>query len=216
MVIPGVALSPIPQQDQVAGIDRWFGSYLVSGFLAGEAATASNAKQLAAAAPVGDPLGMSLVGKALPQTRFLAINGGVIDLAHPVRPTALFIMRGFSNSICLHCSSQTAAILKAQKDFADAGIDVLILYPGSAESVPVFLASAHHLAKDDNAQPFPVPVLLDINLMLVRALHIEDNLSKPTTLIIGRDGLVAWAYVGRSISDRPTMNEVLAVALTQP
>jgi hypothetical protein len=60
-----------------------------------------------------------------------------------------------------------------------------------------------------------VPVLLDVNLQLVRGLGIEDQLARPTTLIVGTDGRVAWAYVGRSMSDRPSLPQVLAVAMAQ-
>ena len=46
-------------------------------------------------------------------------------------------------------------------------------------------------------------------------LKIEDQLARPTTLIVGPDGVVTWAYVGRSIFDRSTLPEVLAVAMGQ-
>ena len=216
MTVPGVALSPIPEQDPITGIYRFFGERITNGFAAGDKPTPASAPSLAAAAPVGDPRGQALVGKPLPQTRFLTSTGGVIDLARPPRPTALIIMRGFSNSICLYCSSQTAAVLKLHRDFTDAGIDLAILYPGAADSVPAFLKSAHGLAKDgETGDAFPVPVLLDVNLQLVRALEIEDQLARPTTLIIGTDGKVRWAYVGRSMSDRPSLPQVLAVAMAQ-
>jgi hypothetical protein len=216
VTVPGVALSPIPEQAPITGLYRFFGERFTNGFAAGDKPTPANAPALAATAPVGDPRSQALVGKPLPQTRFLTSNGDVIDLVRPARPTALIIMRGFSNSICLYCSSQTAAVLKLQRDFTDAGIDIAILYPGAADSVPAFLTSAHGLAKDgETGNAFPVPVLLDVNLQLVRALDIEDQLARPTTLIIGTDGKVRWAYVGRSMSDRPSLPQVLAVAMAQ-
>ena len=216
VTVPGTAISPIPEQETIAGLYRFFGERFTNSFVAGDKPTPASAPALAAEAPVGDPRGQALVGKPLPQTRFLSSDGSVIDLARPARPTALIIMRGFSNSICLYCSSQTAAVLKLHRDFTDAGIDIAILYPGAADSVPAFLKSAHVLANDgDNQATFPVPVLLDVNLQLVRGLDIEDQLARPTTLIIGTDGLVGWAYVGRSMSDRPSLPQVLAVAMAQ-
>ncbi len=212
--VAGIALSPIPEQAPITGIYNFFGERLTQGFLDGVKPTTTTAATLAAEAPVGDPLGLAIVGKSLPQTRFLDSAGGVIDLAHPTRTTALIIMRGFSNSICLYCSSQTAAVLKMHREFTAAGIDIMILYPGAADSVPAFLKSAHGLAKDGEvAATFPVPVLLDVNLQLVRGLQIEDQLARPTTLIVNPDGKVTWAYVGRSMSDRPSLPQVLAVAM---
>ena len=214
--MPGVSLSPIPEQAPITGVYRFVADRFVAGFLAGTPVTTANAPQLAKEAPVGDPLGEALVGKPLPQTRFLTSSGGVLDLAQPAKPTVLVIMRGFSNSICLYCTSQTAAIMKAENEFKAAGVDIAILYPGSSDSVPKFLASARDMTeKKDGAKPFPVPVLLDVNLQLVRTLHIEGELARPTTLVIGVDGLVKWAYVGRSMSDRPTLKDVLAVALAK-
>lgn len=214
--VAGIALSPIPEQEPITGIYNFFGERLTQGFLDGVKPTPVTAATLAAEAPVGDPLGLALVGKPLPQTRFLDSAGGVIDLARPARTTALIIMRGFSNSICLYCSSQTAAVLKMHREFTAAGIDVMILYPGAADSVPAFLKSAHGLAKDGEvAATFPVPVLLDVNLQLVRGLQIEDQLARPTTLIVNPDGKVTWAYVGRSMSDRPSLPQVLAVAMAK-
>ena len=214
VTVSGIAISPIPEQEPITGIYNFFGERLTQGFLDGVKPTTATASTLAAEAPVGDPIGLAIVGKPLPQTRFLDSAGGVIDLARPTRTTALIIMRGFSNSICLYCSSQTAAVIKMHREFTAAGIDIMILYPGAADSVPAFLKSAHGLAKDGEVAPtFPVPVLLDVNLQLVRGLQIEDQLARPTTLIVNPDGKVTWAYVGRSMSDRPSLPEVLAVAM---
>jgi len=58
--------------------------------------------------------------------------------------------------------------------------------------------------------PPPMPVGLDVSLLLVRGLGLEANLAKPTTLIVKPDGIITWAYVGTSPADRPSVDDILA------
>ena len=57
-----------------------------------------------------------------------------------------------------------------------------------------------------------MPLALDVSLLLVRALGIEDNLARPTSLLIDKQGLVRYAYVGETIADRPSVNDLLQAA----
>lgn len=54
-----------------------------------------------------------------------------------------------------------------------------------------------------------MPVALDVSLIAVRQLGIEDNLAKPTSLIIDKAGVVRYAYVGKTIADRPSVKDLL-------
>ena len=53
------------------------------------------------------------------------------------------------------------------------------------------------------------PVALDVSLNLVRAIGIEDNLARPTSLVIDKEGIVRFAYVGKTIADRPSADDLL-------
>ena len=52
-------------------------------------------------------------------------------------------------------------------------------------------------------------VTIDPDLNLIRSLGIEDMLSKPTSIILDREGKVRWTYVGANMTDRPAMDTLL-------
>ena len=147
-----------------------------------------------------------LLGKPLPQTRFLSSTGAVIDLAQFAgKPVVVVIMRGFSGQVCLYCAAQTAALSNGIDRFRDLGSDVVVIYPGPIESVPAFIDAVQSLRKD----PPPMPLGLDVSLALVRKLGIEANLARPTSLVIDKGGIVRYAYVGTTIADRPSVNDLI-------
>ncbi|GDY14249.1 hypothetical protein LBMAG53_31270 [Planctomycetota bacterium] len=147
-----------------------------------------------------------LLGKPLPQTRFLSSTGAVIDLAQFAgKPLVVVIMRGFSGQVCLYCAAQTAALSNGIDRFRDLGSDVVVIYPGPIESVPAFIEAVQSLRKD----PPPMPLGLDVSLALVRKLGIEANLARPTSLVIDKGGIVRYAYVGTTIADRPSVNDLI-------
>jgi antitoxin component YwqK of YwqJK toxin-antitoxin module/peroxiredoxin len=152
----------------------------------------------------------ALVGKALPQTRFLSAQGEVVELKDRIgqHPVLLVVLRGFSGQVCLYCATQTAALANEIARFRDIGVEVMVIYPGPVESVPAFMQAVESLRKD----PPPMPLALDVSLLLVRALGIEDDLARPTSIIIDKQGVVRYAYVGETIADRPTVNDLLQAA----
>ncbi len=145
-------------------------------------------------------------GKALPQTRFLASDGGVLDLAAwRGRKVVLVMMRGFSGQVCLYCAAQTAALSDNIGRIRAAGAEVAVVYPGPVEAVPSFIQAVQSLRKE----PPPLPICLDAGLQLVRALVLDGNLAQPATLVLDGEGVVRWSYVGTSIADRPSVGQVL-------
>lgn len=153
----------------------------------------------------GDPAGRKLLNQMLPQTRFLSSTGSVIDLARIKKPVVLCLMRGFSGQVCIYCATQTAAIANNYQRFTNAGAEVVVVYPGPTESVPAFVKAVQTLRKD----PPPMPIGLDVSLLLVRGLGVEENLAKPTSLIIDANGKIAYAYIGTGMADRPSVEDLL-------
>lgn len=149
-----------------------------------------------------------LLTRMLPQTRLLAADGEVIDLAdfRGKEKVVLVILRGFSGQVCLYCTAQSAALLDSLPRFASAGARVVLLYPGPAESVPQFIQAVQSLGR---TVPKDLIVAIDPDLALVRALAIEDALAKPTSIILDRQGAVAWTYVGADMTDRPAVDTLL-------
>ncbi len=83
---------------------------------------------------------------------------------------------------------------------------MVFVYPGPAESVPLFLQAVQSLG----ARTDGLTIALDLDLALVRALVIEHELARPTSIIVDRSGAVRYAYVGGSIEDRPSVDDLLA------
>ena len=81
----------------------------------------------------------------------------------------------------------------------------MVVYPGPTEAVPAFIQAVQSLRQ----KPAPMLIGLDVSLLLVRSLGIEANLAKPTSLIIDRNGIVRYAYVGASMADRPSVEDLL-------
>ena len=148
-----------------------------------------------------------LLGKPLVQTRFLSATGSVLDIAQQrgKKPVLLIVLRGFSGQVCLYCAAQTTAISKNIQKFNDLGVEVVVVYPGPVEAVAPFIEAVRSLVNE----PLPMPVALDVSLIAVRKLGIEDNLAKPTSLIVDKLGVVRYAYVGRTIADRPSAKDLL-------
>ncbi|MDX2175282.1 MAG: redoxin domain-containing protein [Candidatus Sumerlaeia bacterium] len=146
---------------------------------------------------------VGFIGDTLPQTRFLGPTGEIVDLDsfRGEKNVVLVFMRGFSGSVCIGCSTQMVSLARHADDFAHRDTQVLIVYPGEASSVPQFIKAVQSL---DGGFELPYPILLDVNLKAVKSFMIEGSLAKPTSLIIDKQGVVRWAYVGKRFDDRPS------------
>ncbi|MEZ6056933.1 MAG: redoxin domain-containing protein [Planctomycetaceae bacterium] len=126
----------------------------------------------------------------------------------------LVLTRGNTDPICPYCSTQTVGYISQYEEFVKRGAEVLLVYPiekaVDSARVDAFLENVRQKVNDPN-RPVPFPVLLDVELRAVNHLGIRENLSKPATYIIDREGKVRYAYVGkeRQLSDRPSVQAVL-------
>lgn len=148
-----------------------------------------------------------LIGKELPQNRLLLSGGSVLDLKdyRGKKALVLVVLRGFSGQVCIYCSTQTAAIHKNLERFHDAGSEVVLVYPGPAESVPVFLNAVKSVGGSFEG----LNIALDVDLSLVSKLGISHELAKPTSLIVDKGGIVRYAYVGLDRADRPSVDDLI-------
>lgn len=205
--LPIAGLSPTPVNPAgFAEGDRSHIDFLIKTYTSGKDPLANDDYSWGdSGGKTGDPAGKKLLNQMLPQTRFLSSTGSIIDLTRLKKPVILCVMRGFSGQVCIYCATQTAAIANNYKKFTDAGAEVVIVYPGPTESVPAFVQAVQSLRKD----PPPMPIGLDVSLLLVRGLGVEENLAKPTSLIVDTNGKIAYAYIGASMSDRPSVEDLL-------
>ena len=106
-----------------------------------------------------------------------------------------------------------AAQLTCALDFAAAETAAVLVYPGPADSLPHLIAAMGSLGTE---LPPGLRIMCDPDLLLVRQMTIEDQLAKPTTLLLDRSGSVRWVHIGAALDDRPTVDQILAEAARVP
>ncbi|QDU79795.1 AhpC/TSA family protein [Polystyrenella longa] len=128
------------------------------------------------------------------------------------KKTVLVVTRGNTVPICPFCSTQTSRYVMYYKRFQNMGAEVLLVYPIESEftrdGIDQFLAESqqNHGWKQEETE---LPILIDSELELVNYLGIRKDLSKPSTYIFDESGEITFAYVGRDLTDRPSIQSVL-------
>ncbi|MEO8271185.1 MAG: redoxin domain-containing protein [Aureliella sp.] len=114
-------------------------------------------------------------------------------------------------AFCIFCSTQTSRLVANYAKFQQRNTEVVVIFPvarsSDAAELQNFAAKVQGTGK--TSDDFPFPVVLDVELMVVDALGIRDDLSKPATYIFDPQGQLRFGYVGQSISDRPSVQALL-------
>lgn len=118
----------------------------------------------------------------------------------------LVFTRGFAGQLCPYCTTQTSRLIANYEQFQQRDAEVLLVYPGSQEQLPLFQQAGLAAA---GADEFPFPVLLDVDLAAVKRLGIAAQLASPSTYIIDKEGKVRLSYVGSNPADRPSIQAML-------
>ncbi|HEV8070296.1 MAG TPA: redoxin domain-containing protein [Planctomycetaceae bacterium] len=120
--------------------------------------------------------------------------------------------RGYNGSICPYCSSYTSSLITNYPKISERATEVLVVYPiakpDQSQRLDEFL-KATFIRSGDGMTKTPFPVVLDIELKAVDTLGIRKDLAKPATYILDKAGHVRFAYVGKSLSDRPSIKVIL-------
>ena len=212
-----VEISPMPPLIEYGGLVNFLGNRFINQYLDRTEATkmANESTSGSTDLLLGNELGQHLVGKPLPLTRFITDNGSVLDLTKPKQTTVFVMMRGFSGSVCLYCTAQTASFMQMATEFEQANVAVVLCYPGSVVSIDAFKNAVAQLRKDPNTK-IPFQLALDVNQRLVSRMNIVGDLAKPASFIIDTNGIIRWAYVGRKMGDRPAVPTLLSFASSLP
>jgi peroxiredoxin len=113
--------------------------------------------------------------------------------------------------ICLYCASQTSSLVNNYAAFQERGSEVLVVFPVAApadnEKLKLFRIV---VGKQGARGEPPFPLLLDVELKAVDRLGIRDNLAKPATYILDKQGQLRFAYVGSTLADRPSPTAILS------
>lgn len=151
----------------------------------------------------------------LTKLEFLDASGEPVKLADRVgeKNIVLVVTRGYSGAICLFCSTQTSRLIARHDEIVDNDAEVLVVFPVKSDDdkpqIDKFVADAK--AKlEKPTEKIPFPVLLDVELMAVDKLGIRQQLSKPATYILDKEGQVRFAYVGKGVEDRPSVDAIIS------
>ena len=125
----------------------------------------------------------------------------------------LVFTRGFSGQLCPYCTTQTSRLIANYDKFTERDTEVLLVYPGSTDQLDAFRQASMAEAEKES---FPFPVLLDEDLAAVKRLNIAAQLAFPSTFIINKDGRVTLSYVGKNLTDRPSIKALLAQLDSMP
>lgn len=154
----------------------------------------------------------ALIGKPLPWTQFQAADGSLVDLKqhHGQEKVILVVLRGFAGQVCVYCATQTKAYARSRAFQKLAALDtkVYVVYPGPEGGMDAFFEAYSSLYGEEDSRP-PYRMLYDPDLALVDSWGLRSDLAIPTTVILDERGIIRWAYVGVSIEDRPSAEELI-------
>ncbi|MGL4514311.1 MAG: redoxin domain-containing protein [Lacipirellulaceae bacterium] len=154
------------------------------------------------------------VGADAPTMALESIDGGEsIDLAATYKSgkTVVVFLRGYPGYQCPACSAQVADYRAKAADFADAGLRVVLVYPGGADGLE---GHAGELTAGA-ALPEPLALVLDPDYAMTNAYGLRWDAAAetayPTTLVVD-GGKVAWIEVSDSHGGRVKAAKALRAA----
>lgn len=152
-------------------------------------------------------------GHRAPNFSLQRLQGGIVQLSSELAKNriVLVVLRGYPGYQCPFCNRQAQDFLSNAKGFKDAGVRVLMVYPGAAEGLD---RRASEFASD---KPFPegFDLLLDPDFRFTQLYDLRWNAPNetayPSTFVIDQRGVVTFAKISREHGGRTTATEILNV-----
>lgn len=152
------------------------------------------------------------VGDTAPSVELTDLQGQSTNLGETFNGgrTVLVVLRGYPGYQCGICNRLASGYIGAADQFADAGLKVVMVYPGPGvgldQKVEEFL--------DGRTLPAGVTMLLDPDYALVNAYGIRwdapNETAYPSTFVIAEGGKIEWAKVSKIHGGRASAKAVLA------
>lgn len=156
--------------------------------------------------PGGDvDTAQGFVGRPLALTTYRNTSGEEFDLASlRGEKVVLVVLRGYGGKVCVYCTAQTSALCdeNAFEEFERLGARLQIVFPGSRNGLSTFLDAFASLS---DAEIPPYGMLYQDDFTLGKELDLEGDKVIPTTFILDEEGIVRFAYVGKTAADRPSV-----------
>lgn len=147
------------------------------------------------------------------EARFVAPDGTEHKLSEfRGKPLVVVFTRGFAGYVCPFCTSYTAQIAERYDEIKALGAEVFLVYPATADDKETkvrFEKAVNELLAEDGEEGLPFPVFLDPGLQAVSKFNLNGDLSKPSTFVLDRKGVVTYAYVGTAPDERPSVDKIM-------
>lgn len=187
----------------------------VAGASAVVAATDNEAEKGAATNPVATAKKLLAPGEPAQDFRLQAVAGqhsGEVQLSqvNAHGPVVIVLLRGYPGSQCPACTAQVADLVKHAEQFAAKQAQVLLIYPGSKSRLD---QRADEFLQGTQL-PEPLTFLLDPDLKFTKAYSLRwdapNETSYPSTIVVDKDGKVAFLKISETHRGRSTAKEILA------
>jgi peroxiredoxin len=158
------------------------------------------------------------VGQKAPDFTLASLDGTKVRLSEQLigGPVVLVVLRGFPTYQCPFCTRQFAEYMGKRDEFQASGARVLFVYPGTARGL-----AAHATALvADRPLPPSYRILTDPDYALTLAYNLRWDAPKetayPSTFVIDKQGVVAFAHTSREHGDRVPAADVLKALAALP
>lgn len=153
------------------------------------------------------------VGQKAPDFALSNVNGKTIRLSELTAngPVALIVLRGYPGYQCPFCSRQVQDFARSAQSFEQAGLRVVMVYPGPPENLNA--RASEFLA--GKSFPGSFEMLLDPGCDFTNLYGLRWDAPRetayPSTFLIGQGGVVFYAKISKEHGDRSTAAELLEV-----
>jgi peroxiredoxin Q/BCP len=151
------------------------------------------------------------IGKKASDFSLESVRGETVKLSKLAEksPVVLVVLRGYPGYQCPICSRQVAELLKHADELAEAGAQVVLVYPGPGgrlkERAEEFLA--------DRTIPKHFHLVTDPDYTFTKAYDLRWDAPRetayPSTFVIDRQRIVRFAKVSKTHGDRIDAKTVL-------
>jgi peroxiredoxin len=151
------------------------------------------------------------VGDKAPDFSLSTVDGERIRLSDLTAksPVALIVLRGYPGYQCPFCNLQVQDFLKKSQSFKEAGVHLILVYPGPPDNLD---ARAREFMVDKKL-PDNFDLLLDPGYDFTNLYGLRWDAPKetayPSTFLINQKGIVFYAKISKTHGGRTTAAEIL-------
>lgn len=155
---------------------------------------------------------MPAAGDTAPDFTLARLDGKKIQLSALAKagPVVVLMLRGWVGYQCPICNRQVGDFISHAKDLEAAGANVVLIYPGAADTVQ---AKAEDFVTGKTI-PANMHFVVDPDLATVNAYHLRwdapNETAYPSTFLVDTGSVIRFAKISRSHGDRSSAADVLA------